>query len=143
VRGAGDDRAVSGLGERALGTGDPSEAEGDRAAQRANAFARLARVVRGASPRPAGDKRFFYGDHIPWLTVGEVTKDKGIYFAYYYLSTLTERLRDELRQGGTQPNLNTGIVRRIVCPLLPKFEQLAILEFLESELSEVRTAISQ
>jgi type I restriction enzyme S subunit len=169
------------------------------------AFARLARVVRGASPRPAGDKRFFYGDHIPWLTVGEVTKDNGIYltrtetsltklgeeksvrfpagtlvltnsgatlgvpkvlsvdvcandgivaflrlnsivdpvFAYYYLSTLTHRLRDELRQGGTQPNLNTGIVRVIACPLPPKFEQLAILTFLESELSGVQTAISR
>jgi type I restriction enzyme S subunit len=169
------------------------------------AFARLARVVRGASPRPAGDKRFFDGDYIPWLTVGEVTKDKGTFltrtetsltklgeersvrfpagtlvltnsgatlgvpkilsvdvcandgivaflkldsvvdpvFAYYYLSTLTERLRDELRQGGTQPNLNTGIVRRISCPLPPKSEQLAILTFVESELSGVRTAVSR
>jgi type I restriction enzyme S subunit len=64
-------------------------------------------------------------------------------FAYYYLSALTERLRDELRQGGTQPNLNTGIVRSIACPLPPKIEQLAILTFLESELSAVRTAISR
>ena len=169
------------------------------------AFARLARVVRGASPRPAGDKRYFYGTHIPWLTVGEVTKDGEIYlkrtetfltqlglehsvrfpqgtlvltnsgatlgvpkilavevcandgivaflrlnlvvdpvFAYYYLSTLTVRLRDELRQGGTQPNLNTGIVRSIACPLPPKAEQQAILEFLEAELTGIRTAISR
>lgn len=168
-------------------------------------FARLARVVRGASPRPAGDKRFFYGNHIPWLTVGEVTKDKEIFltqtatfltrlgeersvrfpagtlvltnsgatlgvpkilsvdvcandgivaflrlnpvvdpiFAYYYLSTLTERLRDELRQGGTQPNLNTGIVRGIACPLPTKPEQQAILRFLDSELSGLRTAVSR
>jgi type I restriction enzyme S subunit len=169
------------------------------------AFARLARVVRGASPRPAGDKRYFYGTHIAWLTVGEVTKDSEIYltktetfltklgeehsvrfplgtlvltnsgatlgvpkilaidvcandgivaflrlnpvvdpvFAYCYLSTLTKRLRDELRQGGTQPNLNTGIVRSIACPLPPKAEQEAILEFLDSELAGIRTAISR
>lgn len=169
------------------------------------AMARLARVVRGASPRPAGDRRFFYGNHIPWLTVGEVTKDTEIFltytetfltplgeersvrfpagtlvltnsgatlgvpkilsvdvcandgivaflrlsslvastFAYYYLSTLTNRLRDELRQGGTQPNLNTGIVRNIVCPLPPKREQESILVFLESELFGIRNAISR
>ena len=33
----GGDRAVSGLGERAAGAGDPGETEGDRAAQRAEA----------------------------------------------------------------------------------------------------------
>ena len=33
-------------------------------------------VVRGASPRPAGDKRYFGGTgSIPWITVGELTKD--------------------------------------------------------------------
>ncbi len=32
-------------------------------------------VVRGASPRPAGDLRYF-GGSVPWITVGELTKDK-------------------------------------------------------------------
>jgi type I restriction enzyme S subunit len=36
-------------------------------------------VVRGASPRPAGDPRFFGGD-IPWITVGMLTRDDHIYF---------------------------------------------------------------
>ena len=35
----------------------------------------LSSVVRGASPRPAGDPKFFDGDHIPWVTVAEITKD--------------------------------------------------------------------
>ena len=35
----------------------------------------LAMVVRGASPRPAGDPRFFGGDYIPWVTVAEITKN--------------------------------------------------------------------
>jgi len=33
----------------------------------------LGSVVRGASPRPAGDPRFFDGDFIPWLTVAALT----------------------------------------------------------------------
>jgi restriction endonuclease S subunit/predicted ATPase len=35
----------------------------------------VANVVRGASPRPAGDPRYF-GGAIPWITVGEITKDQ-------------------------------------------------------------------
>jgi type I restriction enzyme, S subunit len=30
-------------------------------------------LIRGASPRPAGDPRYFGGDFMPWITVGEVT----------------------------------------------------------------------
>lgn len=30
-------------------------------------------VVRGASPRPAGDPKYFHGDYIPWLTVAALT----------------------------------------------------------------------
>ena len=37
------------------------------------------RVVRGASPRPAGDPLYFFGDFIPWITVGEITKDEEKY----------------------------------------------------------------
>jgi type I restriction enzyme S subunit len=33
----------------------------------------LGTVVRGGSPRPAGDPRYFYGDFIPWLTVASLT----------------------------------------------------------------------
>lgn len=38
----------------------------------------LSEVVRGASPRPAGNPKYF-GGNIPWITVGEITKDKKIY----------------------------------------------------------------
>jgi len=34
----------------------------------------LGKVVRGGSPRPAGDPRYFNGDFIPWLTVAALTK---------------------------------------------------------------------
>ena len=33
----------------------------------------IATVVRGGSPRPAGDPKFFGGDFIPWLTVAALT----------------------------------------------------------------------
>ena len=35
----------------------------------------LCRVVRGSTPRPARDPRYFNGDYVPWITVSEVTKD--------------------------------------------------------------------
>ena len=35
----------------------------------------LCNVVRGSTPRPARDPRFFNGTHVPWITVSEVTKD--------------------------------------------------------------------
>lgn len=38
----------------------------------------LSTVVRGASPRPAGDPRFFGGE-IPWITVGSLTADDSMY----------------------------------------------------------------
>lgn len=36
-------------------------------------------VVRGASPRPAGDPRYFDGDFLPWITVADVTGKSGMY----------------------------------------------------------------
>lgn len=38
-------------------------------------------ISRGGSPRPAGDPRFF-GGSIPWITVGEVTKDSNKYLTH-------------------------------------------------------------
>jgi type I restriction enzyme S subunit len=38
----------------------------------------LSEVIRGASPRPAGDPRFF-GGNIPWITVGSITCDDEIF----------------------------------------------------------------
>jgi type I restriction enzyme S subunit len=44
----------------------------------------IAKIVRGASPRPAGDPIYFSKDDIdgsntPWVTVAEITKDEEIY----------------------------------------------------------------
>ncbi|WP_169725764.1 restriction endonuclease subunit S [Maridesulfovibrio bastinii] len=40
---------------------------------------KIANVVRGASPRPAGSPKYFNGDFIPWITVGDVTKDNDMH----------------------------------------------------------------
>jgi len=158
-------------------------------------FGYISAVVRGASPRPAGDPRYFDGDFIPWITVGEVTKDTNVYltstdtmlteegalnsrtirtgtlvltnsgatlgvpkilaitgcandgivafeylskksnqlFLYYFLHSLTESLRERIKQGSGQPNLNTEIVKALPVPLPPIAEQATIAAFLNKE----------
>lgn len=39
----------------------------------------VAKVVRGASPRPAGSPLYFNGSYLPWITVSEVTGDSSMY----------------------------------------------------------------
>jgi type I restriction enzyme S subunit len=148
----------------------------------------LSTVVRGASPRPAGDPQFFNGDYIPWVTVAEITKDSLIdltktegwltedgaaksrvfragtviysnsgatlgvpkilrvdacandgvvgfenlsdlvdpTFLCHYLSSLTETIRDMVKQGSGQPNLNTGLVKALPISLPNRQGQLEI-----------------
>lgn len=164
----------------------------------------IAKIARGASPRPAGDPQFFAADNDsdsnrPWVTVAEVTKDHLMYltevseyltplgvensqsfesgtlvftnsgatlgvpkilsidccandgivafnqlsanvdirFLYSFLLTTTERLRTEMKQGGGQPNLNTGIVKDIFIAVPPVDEQLAIVDFVDSETTKL------
>lgn len=147
-------------------------------------FGQLSNVVRGGSPRPAGDTSLFNGDYSPWVTVAEITKDEEIdltatasfltekgsqqsrlfpkgtllltnsggslgvpkmlqidanandgvigflnlslnhHFAYFYLSTLTEYLRETVRRtgGSTQINLNTHLIKQLAVPVPPKGE---------------------
>ncbi len=42
-------------------------------------FSYLSIVVRGGSPRPAGDPSLFNGKFSPWVTVAEITRDKTPY----------------------------------------------------------------
>ena len=158
-------------------------------------FGYISLVVRGGSPRPAGDPELFNGDYSPWVTVAEITKDDEIYltetetfltkkgseqcrvfttgtlllsnsgatlgvpkilsidanandgvvgfenlqlnheFAYFYLSSLTEDLRERIKQGSGQPNLNTDIVKQISVPIPPEDEVLDIV----ASIHEIRT----
>ena len=51
---------------------------------------RVAKIVRGASPRPAGSPKYFNGSFLPWITVADVTRGMGI-----YLSRTASRLTAE------------------------------------------------
>jgi type I restriction enzyme S subunit len=51
-------------------------------------------------------------------------------FAYFYLSSLTQGLRDRIKQGSGQPNLNTDIVKGISIPLPPSDEIEKIVEYI-------------
>ena len=153
-------------------------------------FGFISLVIRGGSPRPAGDPTLFNGDYSPWVTVAEITKDEEIYlnetetfltqigseqcrvfstgtlilsnsgatlgvpkilnidanandgvvgferlqlnheFSYYYLSVLTEDLRERIKQGSGQPNLNTDIVKDISVTIPPRNEVDEIVDFI-------------
>jgi restriction endonuclease S subunit len=49
----------------------------------------LCRIIRGASPRPKGDPRYF-GGPIPWIMISDVTRQPG-----KYLTTTRETLTEE------------------------------------------------
>jgi len=68
----------------------------------------IAEVVRGASPRPAGDPRFFGGD-IPWITVGPITADNDP-FLRAVPATVTPAGRERSRyvEAGTLLLTNSG-----------------------------------
>jgi len=149
----------------------------------------ISNVVRGASPRPAGDPRFFGGGYMPWVTVGEITKHDAVYlteteffltqegathsnlfrsgtliysnsgatlgvpkilnidacandgvvaflnldgqvqpeFLYHYLASITESIREKVKQGSGQPNLNTDIVKDLRFGVPPLDEQTQIV----------------
>lgn len=168
-------------------------------------FSYLSNVVRGGSPRPAGDPTLFHGDYSPWVTVAEITKDTNKYlietetfltkkgseqcrifkagtlllsnsgatlgvpkilnidanandgvvgfenldtkiaieFAYFYLFSLTDNLRDRMNQGSGQPNLNTDIVKAISIPLPPFNEQNEIIAFLDVQTAKIDTLIAK
>lgn len=153
-------------------------------------FGYISQIVRGGSPRPAGDPTLFNGDYSPWVTVAEITKDDEIYltktetfltqkgsrqcrvfsagtlllsnsgatlgvpsilsinanandgvvgfenlkidseYAYFYLSSLTDGLRERIKQGSGQPNLNTDIVKDISIPLPSNDEIKLIVVFI-------------
>jgi len=165
----------------------------------------LASIVRGASPRPAGDPELFDGEFVPWVTVAEITKDESpdltttsnyltergaqasrtfkagtlLYsnsgatlgvpkllrmdacandgvvgfenlastlstdFLYWFLRALTPTIRDLVKQGSGQPNLNTDIVGSIRIGLPPVDEQVAIVDSIKATENAFSTLSAQ
>ncbi len=162
-------------------------------------FGYISSVVRGGSPRPAGDPTLFNGDYSPWVTVAEITKDDEVNltetstfltkkgsiqcrvfksgtlllsnsgatlgvpkvlmidanandgvvgfenltlhreYCYYYLSSVTENLRERMKQGSGQPNLNTEIVKALAVPIPSTNEIELIVQHIASQREKFKT----
>jgi len=159
-------------------------------------------VIRGASPRPKGDPRYF-GGKIPWIMIADVTREKGkylsgtrqhvteegakksrylkagtlilsnsatvcvpkilqvdgcihdgfvafpnlpqdidIYYLYYFFEYIRPQIINENRQGITQVNLNTTIVKNIDLILAPPYEQKRIVAEIEKQFSRMDEAVA-
>lgn len=154
-------------------------------------------VIRGASPRPKGDPRYF-GGRIPWIMISDISKETGkfisktrdfvtedgskksrflkkgslilsnsgtvcvpkilavdgcihdgfvtfpelpsnmdILYAYFWFEYIRHRIVNENRQGITQVNLNTSIVKNIQIPIPPLNEQKRIIFKIEELFSKL------
>lgn len=167
-----------------------------------------AAIVRGASPRPAGDPKFFGSTFCPWITVASITGGRGKYvlpteefltpegvelsrripadtlllsnsgyslgipriikfsgcindgclaisphvgaransYFYYVLHQMTGMLRERLKQGNDQPNLNTDLAKAIMVPVPPLDEMIEIASHLDARFAkyeQLRVAASE
>lgn len=159
-------------------------------------------VIRGASPRPKGDPRYFGGD-IPWISIRDVTREPSRYlrltaegvtpagaeksrllppgtlilsnsatvcipkilavagcihdgfvafptlpsgvdqmYLFEFFNMIRAEVRNEHRQGATQVNLNTDIVRNFELPLPPRPEQQRIVDAIESYFTRLDDAVA-
>ena len=159
-------------------------------------------VIRGASPRPKADPRYF-GGKIPWIMISDVTKANGkfisntrdhvteegakksrylkagtlilsnsgtvcvpkilaadgcihdgfvgfpklperfdILYLYYFFEFIRPRIIDSHRQGITQVNLNTSIVKDIRIPIPPPEQQKQIVAEIEKQFSRLDEAVA-
>ena len=157
-------------------------------------------VIRGASPRPKGDPRYF-GGNIPWIMISDITREKGkiilqtkdhvteegakksrflkkgnlilsnsgtvcvpkilgvagcihdgfvafptliqnidILYAYYWFEYIRPKIILDNKQGITQVNLNTTIVKNIDIILPPLPEQKRIVAKIESIFTQIDVA---
>lgn len=79
----------------------------------------IASVVRGGSPRPAGDPQF-YGGTIPFLKVADVTAAKGM-FVERFTSTITEAGLNKTREISTRTVLLTNSGATLGVPAICEF----------------------
>lgn len=160
-------------------------------------------VIRGASPRPKGDPRYF-GGSIPWIMISDISKEKGKFisrtrdtvtedgakrsrylksgtlilsnsgtvcvpkilaadgcihdgfvafpnltegidklYIYHYFDYIRPYIIQQNKQGVTQVNLNTDIVRNIKMPLPPFQEQHRIVSRIEELFSRLDAGVEE
>ena len=74
-------------------------------------FGELGDVVRGGSPRPAGDPKYFNGKYIPWLTVASLTNIKSseqVVTSTKTMLTQLGSLQSRILESGTLIISNSG-----------------------------------
>ncbi|MEZ8582289.1 restriction endonuclease subunit S [Vibrio splendidus] len=74
-------------------------------------FGELGDVVRGGSPRPAGDPKYFNGKYIPWLTVASLTNIKSseqVVTSTKAMLTQLGSLQSRILESGTLIISNSG-----------------------------------
>lgn len=159
-------------------------------------------VIRGASPRPKGDPRYF-GGPIPWIMISDVSREPGKYltktregvtpegaersrllnpgslilsnsgtvcvpkllgvsgcihdgfvsfpslpeeiskdFLYHWFDYIRPRVIQANKQGITQVNLNTEIVRELDVPIPPALEQRRIVAKIEELFSDLDAGVA-
>ena len=159
-------------------------------------------VIRGASPRPKGDPKYFGGD-IPWISISDITREPGKFlsrtrefvtvagaaksrllpagtlvlsnsgtvcvpkilavegcihdgfvafpnlpetfdktYLYWFFEYIRPSIIEANRQGITQVNLNTGIVREIRLPKDSIARQREIVAELEKQFSRLDEAVA-
>ena len=79
---------------------------------------KIANVVRGGSPRPAGDPKYF-GGNIPWITVNSITKDDNMYL-YEGSGFLTEEGKKRSRFVNSETLLLTNSGATLGVPKITK-----------------------
>ena len=66
-----------------------------------------------------------------------------IKFLYYFLNSMTNSIRERIKQGSGQPNLNTDIIKAIRFAVPPIKEQHLIFEFITELSEQFRSLIAQ
>ena len=107
----GKERSDAALGHASQNTSSPEGAKEKGGLPKGwewSPLGKLSNVVRGGSPRPAGDPRYFGGD-IPWITVGPITADKTPYLrAVPQTVTAAGKERSRFVEPGTLLLTNSG-----------------------------------
>src|SRR6266571_2828572 len=74
----------------------------------------ITEVIRGGSPRPKGDPRYF-GGSIPWIMISDVTREPGM-----YLSTTRDSVTEEGRKRSRYLKAGTLILSNSATVCVPK-----------------------
>jgi type I restriction enzyme, S subunit len=80
--------------------------------------------------------------HDGFVSFNRLEKHVELDFAYWWFEHVRQQIIQENRQGVTQVNLNTSIVREIHFPLVPRSEQKSIVAEIEKQFTRLDAAVA-